>query len=114
MRRLIKSFGWAMNGLSTVWREEVNFRIEALVALAAIVLGAWLKFSSLEWIILSLCIVAVLASEMVNTAIEDLCDRVEPAHDPVIGKIKDIMAGFVLLVSIGALIIGVILFARYI
>ncbi len=113
MRRLIKSFVWAMNGLRTVWREEANFRVEALVAIAAIILGSWLQLGAVEWMILAMCIIAVLASEMVNTAIEDLCDRVEPAHDPVIAKIKDIMAGFVLLVSVGALVIGVMLFAKY-
>ncbi len=112
MVRLIKSFVWAMNGLRTVWQEEANFRTETYIAVSAVVLGVWLKFSAFEWMILILCIIAVLAAEIVNTAIEDLCDRVEPAHDPVVAKIKDIMAGFVLLVSVGALIIGVILFIR--
>ncbi len=114
MMKLIKSFGWAMNGLRTVWREEVNFRIEVCVAVVAVALAVWLNFGALGWILLWMCIIAVLASEMVNTAIEDLCDRVEPAHDPVIAKIKDIMAGFVLLVSAGAFIIGVTLFIGYI
>ncbi len=113
MKKLIRSFRWAINGICTVWREEANFRIEVTVIVIIVALGAWLQFSQLEWIIIVGCISAVLAAEMVNTAVEDLCNKVEPKTDPIIGKIKDIMAGFVLTVSLGATIVGVILFSNY-
>ncbi len=107
------SFKWAINGIHTVWREEVNFRIEVAVAVAVVAVGIWLQFSRLEWIIIVGCILAVLAAEILNTAVEDLCNKVEPNTDLVIGKIKDIMGGFVLVVSLGAAIMGVILFSNY-
>ncbi len=113
MKKLIKSFKWAINGIRTVWREETNFRIEVAVATIVVALGIWLQFSSLEWIVLVFCIVAILSAEMLNTAVEDLCDRVEHAYDPLIGKVKDIMAGFVFIVSCGALITGWMLFSGY-
>lgn len=104
---------WAANGVRTVWREEMNFRIEVSVAIVITALGACLRFSWFEWIIIVLCVVSVFSAEMVNTAIEDLCDRVEPAHDPAIGKIKDVMAGFVFTVSLGAVAVGMILFFNH-
>lgn len=113
MNKLIKSFGWAMNGLRTVWREEVNFRIEVGIAAVVIIKAFYLKFSVLEWVIIVGCIGAVLSAEMVNTAIEDLCNKVEPNTDPVIGKIKDIMGGFVLLVCIASAAIGLMIFSTY-
>lgn len=113
MRKLIKSFGWAMNGIKTVWNEEKNFRIESFIALAVIVLAFYLDFSTFEWVMILACIGAVLSAEMINTVIEDLCNKVEPNTDPIIGKIKDMMGGFVLLVSVVATMIGVIIFSQY-
>lgn len=114
MKKIIKSFQWALNGLRTVWKQETNFRIEFFVAVLGVVLGAILGFTALSWMILIMCITAVLAAEAVNTAVEDICDRIEPGHDELIGKIKDIMAGFVLIVVIGASIVTIILFSRFI
>lgn len=96
-----------------MWREEASFRIQTWITAFVIILGIYLKFASLEWIILVVCIVSVLSAEMINTAIEDLCNKVEPKTDPVIGKIKDITSGFVLVVAIGAAIIGIMLFSSY-
>lgn len=103
-----------MNGIRTVWREEVNFRIEIAVATVIVALGVYLNILILEWMIIAVCIGAVLAAEMMNTAIEDLCNKVEPNTDPIIGKIKDIMGGFVLIVSITSAVIGLMIFANYI
>lgn len=113
MDKLIKSFGWAINGLRTVWREEVNFRIESSIAFLVLIAAYYLNFSLLEWIFIIGCIGAVLAAEMLNTAVEDLCNKVEPNTDPIIGKIKDVMGGFVLVVSVVALMIGLIIFYHY-
>ena len=72
MRKLMKSFGWAMNGVRTVWREEVNFRIEIVIAILVVVLGIYLNLLVVEWMIVAACIGAVLSAEMLNTAIEEI------------------------------------------
>lgn len=113
MKKLLRSFKWAINGIRAVWHEEVNFRIQVAVATIVVALGIWLHFSRLEWIIIVGCISAILSAEMVNTAIEDLCNKVDSSIDPTIGKIKDIMGGFVFVVSLGSTIIGAIIFSNY-
>lgn len=113
MNKIVKSFSWAMSGIRTAWREEVNFRIEMFIALAVLVLGIWLKLSTIDWIVIIGCIGAVLAAEMLNTAMEDLCDKVQPNIDPTIGKIKDIMSGFVLVVSSFSVVVGIIIISHY-
>ena len=67
----------------------------------------------LEWMIVVGCIGAVLSAEMLNTAIEDLCNKVEPNTDPVIGKIKDMMGGFVLIVCTSSAVIGLLVFKLF-
>lgn len=102
-----------MNGLRTAWREEVNFRIEIAIALAVVGGGIYLNFTKLEWAFIIISICAVLSAEMVNTAIEDLCNKIEPNTDPIIGKIKDVMGGVVLIVCITSSIIGVMVITNH-
>lgn len=113
MNKLIKSFSWAINGVRTVWREEVNFRIEIIIAIAVVAVGFYLNFTKLEWAFIIISICAVLSAEMVNTAIEDLCNKIEPNTDPIIGKVKDVMGGVVLLVCITSTIIGVMVITNH-
>ena len=102
-----------MNGLRNVWREEVNFRIEVAIATAVIGGGIYLSFTKLEWAFIIISICAVLATEIVNTAIEDLCNKIEPNTDSIVGKIKDMMAGVVLLVCTTSAVIGVMVITNH-
>ena len=86
------------------------------LGVAVIVVGAgfYLSISSLDWCIILICIAMVIGLELVNTALEDLVDLVTLERNPLAGKIKDIAAGAVLAVSIIALIIGLIVFRKYV
>ncbi len=110
MKKFLKSFGWAKNGLRAVWIEERNFRIEVVIGIVAIIFGLYRGIAPWQWVFLVLIIAFVLMSEIINTAIEDICDKLEPNQDPLIGKIKDTMAGYVLISSIAAIVAGIILF----
>jgi diacylglycerol kinase (ATP) len=55
----------------------------------------------------------VLSAEIFNTAIEKICDIIQPDFDQRIG-IKDIAAGAVILLAIAAIIVGVIVYPKYI
>lgn len=113
MTSWIKSFGWAKNGLKTVWKEEKNFRLEIFAAFAFMAFAAYLNFSLTEWVVVVAIITIVLGAEVVNTVIEDLCNKVEPKQDPAIGKIKDMAAGFALVASLGAGIMGLLLISAH-
>ena len=101
---------FALNGLKTTWKEEQNFRIEILIGAIVVFCILFFKFSLVETLFSVVAITIVLISEIINTAVEDLCNKVQPEHDPVIGKIKDTMAAFVLVSSLGAGIVGVLVF----
>jgi len=87
-------------------------RIHFLVAFFFILLGIYLNFTYLEIIALSVTISLVLASEMVNTAIEHIVDMVKAEFHPIARIIKDIGAGAVLITSINAVVVGYILFSK--
>ncbi len=61
---------------------------------------SWLAvaFAQRSWVDFGLLLVAtalVLAAELLNTAIEELCDYVQPDRAPQIGATKDIAAAAV-------------------
>jgi diacylglycerol kinase (ATP) len=65
--------------------------------------------TSVEIALLVLLGAVLLAVETLNTAIEMLCNYVQPQHDPRIGKIKDVSAGATAVTEIGAAIIVAVL-----
>ncbi len=67
----------------------------------------------MEWVAIILCIGMVLATELINTAIERLVDLISPDRNPIAGQIKDIAAGAVLICAIAAAIVGLIIFIPY-
>ncbi|MFZ4769707.1 MAG: diacylglycerol kinase family protein [Ferruginibacter sp.] len=107
--RLIKSFGFAINGIK-LCSKEPNFKIHLLLALLATMLGFLLHISNIEWLVVLICITLVLAFEMLNTAIEQLCNLISPAFNPVIKIIKDVSAAAVLVVALMAAICGAVIF----
>lgn len=108
-----QSFLYALNGLKTVWIEERNFRIEILIGIIVAIIAYYLNFSFAESSLVTVAIVIVLMSEIINTVIEDLCDKVESSQDAQIGKIKDLGASLSLVSSIGAGILGILVFAHH-
>ena len=110
---LVQKMTYPLLGLKLVWREEISFKIQVACALVAGILGLYLRIPPLEFAVVILAISCVLAAEAFNTALEEFCDKFQPDHDPHIARIKDLSASAVLLVSIGAFVVGLIIFLPY-
>ncbi|MEO7446445.1 MAG: diacylglycerol kinase family protein [Ferruginibacter sp.] len=110
MRRLIKSFSFAIDGIFFCFQKERNFLWHSLAALVAIITGFLFKISKLEWAAILLCIALVVSLEMINTAIEILCNKITREKDNDIRMIKDISAGAVLVGAVLALVCGLVIF----
>jgi diacylglycerol kinase len=109
-----------MNALSNAWSgirlaamEEDHVRIHLSAAVLVIFMGAWFSVTSLEWFMLLACIVLVITLELVNSAIERLCNVVMPEPHINIKYVKDVCAAAVLIASIFAVITGLIVFIPY-
>lgn len=108
--RFLKGFYYAGRGIALALRER-NFRFHLCAAAFVIFFAArFYELSQGEWAALLLTCGAVLSLELVNTAIERLCDKLSPQQDPKIGAVKDITAGAVLVSAIIAAAVGVCLF----
>ncbi|CAM3049050.1 diacylglycerol kinase family protein [Chryseobacterium flavum] len=109
-----KSFLNAFHGVFLMIRAERNFQIELLAFFVNLFLIFYLKLSSTDAIFILIVSFAVLSAEIFNTAIEKICDIIQPDFDKRIGFIKDIAAGGVLLTAIASVIVGIIVYWNYI
>jgi diacylglycerol kinase (ATP) len=107
------SIHYACKGIRRVIKQEHNVWIQVVAAIVAIVLGFVFHINKTEWIAVILCIGFVFSSEVMNTSIEKLTDRVSPQESEKAGMIKDIAAGAVLVAAITALVVGLLIFVPY-
>lgn len=110
VRSLIKSFGYAGAGIGHLIRSQRNARIHLALTILAILLALWLKFSAVEWAVLSLTFGLVFLAEAVNTAIEAVVDLASPESHALAKIAKDTAAGGVLIAAITAIVVALFLF----
>lgn len=113
MEEFFKSFINAVKGIIASLQEQRNLKVQSLVALITVGASFYFKITDVEWCIVLLTIALVIGLEMINTSIEDLVDLVTLEWKPLAGKVKDMAAGAVLVASIIAVIVGLIIFRKY-
>jgi diacylglycerol kinase len=102
----------AFRGLKAGVRGQSTFVVHFFAAAAVIVAAAALRVDLREWCLLLLCITVVLVAEMFNSALESMAKAINRQSDPHLGNSLDIAAAAVLAASIGASIVGAIIFAN--
>jgi diacylglycerol kinase len=106
----ISSFVNAFSGLVWLIKNERNFQIHVIAVFVTTIAGFYFKISHFEWLIMCCFYAIVISLEAINTAIEQLCNLVQPEHDIRIKTIKDIAAAAVFLGAVIAIVVGIIIF----
>jgi diacylglycerol kinase len=92
---------------------EFNLRVHILVAVLVVILGVVFHLEKAEWLAIILCLTLVPSLELINSAIEEVCDKLrddlglayEATKHP-----RDLAAGAVLWGAVGSAVVGVIIF----
>ena len=100
---------FALHGLAHALRGEQSLKVQAAVCAAAFLVLIVLRPSPGWWALTALASAGVIAAELLNTAIEELADHLNPDEHPRIRLVKDCAAGAVLVAVLGALAVGVAL-----
>ncbi|WP_080779645.1 diacylglycerol kinase [Chryseobacterium phocaeense] len=109
-----KSFLNAFRGLFMMMKTERNFQIELAAFFINIFLIFYFRLSAVDTALILMVSLAVLSAEIFNTAIEKICDMIQPDFDRRIGFIKDVSAGAVLLMAAGSVVVGVVVYWKYV
>lgn len=108
--KLIRSFAYAWQGIIYCYKTQLNFRIHLLVLLIVAIAAFVFEISSTEWLFIIVSSALVLVLELINTAIENLCDIITRDNHPAIKIIKDVLAASVLIAAAGSAATGIIIF----
>lgn len=108
-----KSFWNAITGAVWMLRSERNFQIEVLALIINLLLIVYLKVTELEAALILVVSFSVLSLEILNTCVEKICDIIQPEFDQRIKIIKDMAAGSVFLMAMASVVVGVLIYSKY-
>lgn len=113
LTRIVRAFGYSLQGFRACYRHEAAFRQELLVALLLVPLGLWLGADGVERSLLVGSWILVMIVELLNSAVEATVDRFGAEQHPLSGRAKDFGSAAVFLsVSLASLVWALILLPR--
>lgn len=111
--KTLNPFKHALRGYRCFFRTQWNAAVHTLATILVILAGAICQLSRLEWAVLAMATGLVWISELLNTSIEFVLNKLHPDWDESIGKAKDIAAAAVLCAAIVAIVCGYCIFMPY-
>jgi diacylglycerol kinase (ATP) len=107
--RFFKSVTIASQGLIKAWRDELNFRLEIIIAFIVVIAAYLLGAGHLALAIIILACALVIALELINTIVELISDAFKPRLDQYVKHIKDLTAAAVFIAALGSIGVAICL-----
>jgi len=104
----VASFRHALKGVGDTIRTQHNVWIHSAVTAAVCATGLWVGLGGRDWAVIALSIGGVWVAELLNTALEHLCDVASPEFHPLVARAKDAAAGAVLIAAATAATVGLL------
>jgi diacylglycerol kinase (ATP) len=113
LRRWVDSMNCAIEGILFAARTQRHLRYH-LYSAAFVLVGSYiLGVERTDFLVISIAVILVLLSEMINTAIEYVVDMISPEFSDKARAAKDVAAGAVLVTAFGAIVVGYIVLFPY-
>ncbi|MFC4654246.1 diacylglycerol kinase [Rheinheimera marina] len=100
LRRVLNASVYSWQGLKSSWQSEAAIRQEIVLIALLTPVAFLLHVSALERAVLLLSLYLILVTELINTAIEAVVDRVGADFHPLSGKAKDVGSATVLVMML--------------
>ena len=114
IRKVFGSFRNAFYGLREAFGRDVSFRLEVYggFCVAAFVFLFWpLRVYEMVFVVLAYAL--ILMTELINTAFEQVLERLHPERHELIGIGKDIASAAVLIAFLFLAFVGMLIALRY-
>lgn len=112
LTKFFKGFGYAFHGILEAL-EGRNMRVHVVAFVVVVLAGWYFQLQIWEWIAILLISAAVMSAEVVNSAIEDVCntlrDTLKVSYDGTRAA-RDMAAGAVLILAITAVLVAALIF----
>lgn len=84
-----KAFIWSAAGVKAAWKNELAFRVEAIIIIIMVPVGLWLGRTAAERALLIASCLLIVITELLNSAVEAVVDRIGTEHHELSGRAKD-------------------------
>ena len=95
--RIIAAMHNSLRGIRDAWRYEAAFRQDLALSAVLLLLSFWLAQSLLEWLLLILPLFLLVIVEILNSAMENIVDRIGEERHILSGRAKDMGSAAVML-----------------
>ena len=113
-RHIINALIWSAGGIKAAGKHELAFRSQVIVIAAMIPVGIWLGESAVQWALLFGSCMLVLITELLNSALETIVDRIGLEHNELSGRAKDLGSAAAFFSMATAVVIwGLIAYERF-
>ena len=114
LTHISKAVMWSMAGIKAAWQNEQAFRWEATIVLLMMPVGVWLGRTAVERALLIACSMLVLITELLNSAVEAVVDRIGPEWHELSKRAKDLGSAAAFIIMITAVVVwGLIAYERF-
>lgn len=110
VKKLVDSFNNAIDGIIHTIQTQRNMKIHVAAAIGVLLFSLFFDLSKLELLVLSITIALVIATELINTAVEATIDLFANYYHPLARIAKNAAAGAVLVAAINAVLVGYLIF----
>jgi diacylglycerol kinase (ATP) len=90
LRHIKNAVIYSSAGLKAAWNNEMAFRTEAIVIALIMPIGIWIGETAVQWALLIGSSMLVLITELLNSAIENVVDRIGREHHLLSKQAKDL------------------------
>lgn len=110
LKRVFYSAKYSVNGLFYAYRHEHSLWIHAGCSLITVALGIIFNISHMQWGLVMISLVVILAFELVNTAMEACVDMVTLEYNELARIAKDCCSAATFVVSMVGIVIILVIF----
>ena len=107
--RIIKAFIHSINGLKTAIIRDISFKQELFLSFLSISFVIYYDLPQMHKVLMISSVIFILISELINSAIEIIIDRISTKYHQLSKYAKDLGSAIVLLAFINAIMTWIIL-----
>ena len=106
---------YSFAGFKSAWNNEMAFRLETIVIALMLPVGIWLGQTVVEWALLVGSVMLVLITELLNSAVETVVDRIGAEQHILSKQAKDLgSAAAALSMLVAAIVWALIAYERFV
>ncbi|MFC1695505.1 diacylglycerol kinase [Pseudomonadota bacterium] len=94
--RWLDATGHSIRGIRACWENEAAFRQDVLLSAVLFIVSFFLARSAEQWLLLVFPLFLILIVELLNSAVENVVDRIGPDLHTLSGRAKDMGSAAVL------------------